>query len=194
MTDDAETYFRVRIYIPLLENVIEDLNFRFNQKVYNSFELAGLVPSEIRKISKNEIEKLVKNTAEYLGPLLEEDKELLLIKLNAEADLWLKKWEKVSERQIPTSAVDAYYQCDRNVYPYINTTLRVLCTLPVSNASSERSFSALKRLKSWLRATMSQQRLVGLALLHIHRDIKISVSNVIDRFSKIKKRRLDFVL
>ncbi|KAK0140305.1 hypothetical protein N1851_022780 [Merluccius polli] len=43
----------------------------------------------------------------------------------------------------------------------------------VSRASSceaERSFSALRRLKTWLRANMTQDRLNGVVVCHVHRD------------------------
>lgn len=40
---------------------------------------------------------------------------------------------------------------------------------------------------------MSQQRLTGLALMNIHKNIPIDISKVIDRFSK-KNRKLDFVI
>lgn len=45
-----------------------------------------------------------------------------------------------------------------------------LC-LPISVASSERTFSTLRRLKTWLRSTMTQKRLTHLALMHVHTDI-----------------------
>ena len=35
----------------------------------------------------------------------------------------------------------------------------LILVMPVPNAVSERSFSALRRIKSYLRATMSQERL-----------------------------------
>lgn len=40
--------------------------------------------------------------------------------------------------------------------------------LPVSVASSERTFSALRLLKTWVRSTMTQKRLTYLALMHAH--------------------------
>ncbi len=40
--------------------------------------------------------------------------------------------------------------------------------MPATNAQSERSFSALRRIKSYLRTTMSQQRLNHLIILHVH--------------------------
>ncbi|KAJ8935671.1 hypothetical protein NQ314_012692 [Rhamnusium bicolor] len=60
-------------------------------------------------------------------------------------------------------------------------------------ASAERSFSALKRLKTWLRNQMTQRRLLELALLHIHLDLNIDIENVMNRFAK-SKRRLEFII
>ncbi|KAK0141267.1 hypothetical protein N1851_021709 [Merluccius polli] len=43
-------------------------------------------------------------------------------------------------------------------YPNLSIALRVLLTLPVTVASGERSFSALKLTKTYLRSTMCQER------------------------------------
>ena len=52
-----------------------------------------------------------------------------------------------------------------------------LClSLPVSAASSEQSFSALKRLKTWLRSTMTQKRLTHTSLMHVHQEILDSLN------------------
>ena len=45
---------------------------------------------------------------------------------------------------------------------------RLLLVCPVSSCESERSFSALRRLKTWLRNSMTQPRLNAVALCHIH--------------------------
>ena len=39
-----------------------------------------------------------------------------------------------------------------------------------TNATSERSFSALRRVKTYLRTTMSQTRLNHLLILHVHKE------------------------
>lgn len=41
---------------------------------------------------------------------------------------------------------------------------------------------------------MGDDRLMGLALMHVHRDIELSTDKVIDDFAKLLKTRLDFVL
>ncbi|XP_076909256.1 uncharacterized protein LOC143566433 [Bidens hawaiensis] len=48
---------------------------------------------------------------------------------------------------------------------------RVLLTIPVTVASAERSFSLLKLLKAYLRSSMSQERLNGLAIIAIENDV-----------------------
>ena len=42
--------------------------------------------------------------------------------------------------------------------------------MPATNASSERSFSALRRVKSYLHSTLRQDRLNHLMVLHIHNE------------------------
>ena len=49
--------------------------------------------------------------------------------------------------------------------------VKLILVLPATNASSERSFSALRRVKTYLRGTMKQSRLNHLMLLHVHKDL-----------------------
>jgi hypothetical protein len=47
---------------------------------------------------------------------------------------------------------------------------RLILVLPATNAISERSFSAMRRIKTYLRSTMTQSRLNSVMLLHVHKD------------------------
>ena len=49
--------------------------------------------------------------------------------------------------------------------------LRIVLTIPVTVASGERSFSKLKLIKTYLRASMKQDRLNGLAMLSIEKGV-----------------------
>ena len=60
----------------------------------------------------------------------------------------------------------------KNAYPELIKLLGIVLTLGVSTTSCECSFSCLKRLKSYLQAIMSQERL---ALLAIERDLSASL-------------------
>jgi hypothetical protein len=59
------------------------------------------------------------------------------------------------------------YVTNEDLYPNIYAIFTVLMTMPVFSASSERSFSALRRAKkNCLRATMGDERLSNLSLFH----------------------------
>ena len=62
--------------------------------------------------------------------------------------------------------------------------LKLILLIPATNATSERSFSALRRLKTWLRTTMSQQRVNWCMILHEHKDRtdKLSITDIADEF------------
>ena len=51
--------------------------------------------------------------------------------------------------------------------------------MPATNAGSKRSFSAVRRIKMYLRSTMTQQRLNHLMLLHAHKSHTDSL-NLVD--------------
>ena len=46
--------------------------------------------------------------------------------------------------------------------------------MPITTATAKRTFSVLRRLKTYLRSTMSQERLNNV-ILHIHKDITDSL-------------------
>ncbi|KAJ4449948.1 hypothetical protein ANN_01355 [Periplaneta americana] len=102
-------------------------------------------------------------------------------------------WNTFCKGKQYKSVWEMYIACEYDFYHHVKELLKILLTLPVSTSTSERSFSTLKRLKSYLRNTMGNDRLNGLALLNIHRDITVSPQDVVTAL-KIKPRRLDFVL
>lgn len=59
---------------------------------------------------------------------------------------------------------------DENVFPNLRVALQIMLTIAVSIASCERSFSKLKLILSYLRASMGQDRLSDLAVLSVERE------------------------
>ena len=73
----------------------------------------------------------------------------------------------------------------------------ITLTLPATSCTVERSFSTMRRVKTWLRSTMSDKRLSGLCMLSVHRDKVNSqktelMNRVIDNFGRYL-RRLQFL-
>ena len=65
-------------------------------------------------------------------------------------------------------------------FPATIKCYQIALTIGVSSATAERSFSSLRRIKTYLRSTMSQIRLSNLALLYIERDLSSNLWNQID--------------
>lgn len=82
----------------------------------------------------------------------------------------------------------------QDVFPNVTTALRIILTVPITVASAERSFSKLKLIKTYLRSTMTQNRLVGLAQISIENDIasELDYSALIDDFANMKARKVKF--
>lgn len=89
--------------------------------------------------------------------------------------------------------IDTLNICDSTLYPTIHRCLKIGATLPVSVASGERSFSCLRRLKTYLRNKTGEERLNGMALLNVYRDVEVTCEEIIDEMAKVP-RRLDFIL
>jgi hypothetical protein len=48
--------------------------------------------------------------------------------------------------------------------------LKLVLVMPATNSTSEGSFSTLRRIKTYIRSTMRQDRLNDLMILHVHKD------------------------
>ncbi|XP_060556589.1 52 kDa repressor of the inhibitor of the protein kinase-like [Ruditapes philippinarum] len=71
--------------------------------------------------------------------------------------------------------------------------LALLMVVPVSTATAERSFSTMRRVKSYLRSTMTTERLSGLGLLNIYQEKKLDAERIVDMFAAKKERRLALI-
>ena len=62
---------------------------------------------------------------------------------------------------------------------------------PVSTAQCERSFSAVKRIKTYMRTTMSEKRLTDMAILSIENDLSeaVNLEEVVTVFGGRDKNR-----
>ncbi|XP_078506844.1 zinc finger MYM-type protein 1-like [Lissotriton helveticus] len=74
--------------------------------------------------------------------------------------------------------------------------LKIVITTPMTTSEAERSFSALKRIKTFLRNTMLQERLNALAMLSIESKLVQNIADfnvqVIEKFAALRDRRAEF--
>jgi len=73
-------------------------------------------------------------------------------------------------------------------------------TIPSTSVSVERSFSCLKRIKTYTRNTISQERLSSLANISIQKELLCDLvkkqpfyEDITTKFAALKDRRIDLV-
>ena len=106
---------------------------------------------------------------------------------------WKGKWKKQDIATHPTNAIDASEACHADLFPNVRKLLAILTTVPVSTATNECSYSTVRRLKTYLRSTMGEQRLTGLGLLSIHREQSTDKDSVLNKYTSSSNRRSDVI-
>ena len=73
-----------------------------------------------------------------------------------------------------------------DAYPTLCQVYSIAVAFPVSSTTAERSFSALKMVKTLIRSSMIQERLESLLAMTIEKKILLSldVEHIIDLFAK----------
>lgn len=80
----------------------------------------------------------------------------------------------------------------RCMFSEVVKLVKLVLVMPATNATSERTFSALRRVKSYLRTTMTQARLNHLMMLHVHKDKtdQLDIACIANDFVSGMERRL----
>jgi hypothetical protein len=94
-------------------------------------------------------------TLDVLYPKMFDVKKLELRLRTFHLDSNMDSLQKVIEK------LQAISNCARDLFGEVLQLAMLIVALPISTCESERTFSALKRLKTYLRSTMSQERLNG---------------------------------
>lgn len=183
--DDPETFFRQSVYIPYMDQLISELESRFQDQGETCSLLWCLIPKFCTSATGDQINRLLEK--------YQTDIESSTVVL-PEVKRWLNKWENAAGEKRPSNAIEALSDCTNDLYPNVRILLQIVATLPVSTATAERSFSTLRRLKTYLRTTMKNDRLTGLALLSINRHRIVNKEEVLKDFVACEPRRIDFGL
>lgn len=89
--------------------------------------------------------------------------------------------------------VKEFNQKDLKVpFKQIYLVIKLYLTIPTSTCEGERCFSVLKLIKTFLRTTMTNERLSDLAILKISNDVNINYEEIINEFANLRNRQLAF--
>ncbi|CAI0460060.1 unnamed protein product [Linum tenue] len=171
------------------------LNSRFNESSVRLLQLSGALDpkSSFRSFDEENIYRL----AEEFYPRDFEGNEMNCLKneLGYYADHVVHSQEydvsslaKLLEKLVETGMVARYRLICR--------LIRLVLTLPVSTATTERSFSAVKHVKTDLRNKMGDEFLADRLTIFFEREYVIGMDedSIIDEFAKLKDRRVQLTL
>uniref|UniRef100_A0A7N0RB74 HAT C-terminal dimerisation domain-containing protein n=1 Tax=Kalanchoe fedtschenkoi TaxID=63787 RepID=A0A7N0RB74_KALFE len=183
-----EESFRINYFLVIVDITIISLKNRFEMKTFESIfgflfdakSLKSLIDNEIRECClKFHTIFSHKNATDVDLDDLYSELKVLQVTLHSDCISSLKILEFVKVA---------------DCYPNVVIAYRILLTVPVTVASAERSFSKLKLLKTYLRSSMSQDRLNDLRILSIEKDMfdNIDYDTLVNDFASKNARINNF--
>ena len=183
--------FKIEIYNNALDIMISQINERFISMKSICKNFSFLSPESLLNYSDEQLSTDAINLSNKYDTDISSSIgiEIISFKNLIKDDLLKNKEIKYIEHLANYLFVDHYILISS--FPNLSTAYLLFLTLPVTSVTAERSFSKLKLIKTYLRSTMSQLRLSGLALLSIENKIAraLNLEDIIDDFMKIKERR-----
>lgn len=167
--ETPKQYYRQHYFeaIDLIVNCTQD---RFNQagyKIYSSLE-ALLIKACKGENFEHELEAV----CTFYGDDFVQD--LLLVQLRTFAVHFQHQIERQQLSKVSIFDLKTYFlslsKSQVSLMEQVAKLMQLILIMPATNSTAERSFSALRRVKSYLRSTMLQERLNYLMLLHVHKD------------------------
>jgi len=185
-SDDPVHFLREAIFVPNLDYSIVEMEDRFFDQKQKCRSLWGLIAKycDASPNTAQDLERLLEIYQEDIGPRAA---------VVPEVQRWVNKRRK-EDSTVPSSAIEALCACHSDIYPNVCILFTILGTLPVSTATSERSFSTMRRLQTYLRSSIGNERMTGLAQFSIHKDCQIDREKIMNDFVASSNRRSAFVL
>ncbi len=191
--EDVKAYFR-QLYYQALDVASEELKRRFDQN-------RGMhIAASVEKTLLDGCNHCQSDTTipEDLGIYANElDLQRLQIQLQMLPDLVRAYNEQT--KNTTKKVTNLRTLCDvmtavsssRTLLSEVSKLLHIAFTIPVTSATAEWTFSALRHLKTFLRSAMTQTRLNHIMILHIHKDKtnQINLDDVEREFISANDRR-----
>lgn len=180
---EAKEAFRVRVFLPVLHHILAELGRRLTE---NNDVLSGMTALHPRSERFLDI-CLLKPFAEHYSCDIEsvevECKLIGKVLQRIEAD---RKCEVKTLLQF-VAVLEEF----KIAFHELHKLAVIAVTIPASSASCERTFSCLRRLKTYLRNRMANNRLSDLAVLAVERSLanEIDLKCVVDMFDASHNNR-----
>ena len=126
--------------------------------------------------------------ADFSIPQLEKQLAILVDVIRVE----LPDVKRVTNIRTICTAMEAHR--NRSMLSEVHKLLRLFLTIPVTSSTSERSFSAMRRLYTYLRSSMTESRFNNCFILHVHKELaeRINLEDVAKEFISRNDERVRY--
>ena len=184
----VENHYR-QIYFEILDYATSTIKERFDQPSYTIYhQTEDLL---IKSASGEDYSSELAAVADFYSDDIK-DKECLVVQLKSLETLF--EGQRGVDFRAIVKVLKSYSVAEREIFSEVMTLVKLVLINPATNAISERSFSAMRRLKTYLRSTMGQKRLNAIMLLHVYKDMtdKLSVIEMANQFCTTEHRQSVF--
>ena len=177
----AEEHYRTTVFYPVMDKVIAEMERRFND--------SEVVPL-IKSISACHPDSDQFLSMDALRPLISAYNLDRTGSLSSQIDVC-----KLLSSQASTPATDIPGVISllkpAGGFPDLRNLLQFALTVPVANVAAERSFSSMRKIRTYVRSSMKEQRLSAIAVLSIECDLakNVDMDELVDIFAKLPSLR-----
>ncbi|CAL2234036.1 unnamed protein product [Prunus armeniaca] len=183
-----EHAYRIDVFNDVIDCMMRELNDRFPEQTVELLTLSSALDPRNSFMSFN-IEHICKLAQKfYLADFLPHELKALEVELKYfQNDIKrlpcfkeITTLSQLCQQLAETTLGENYYLIDMLV--------RLVLTLPVSTATTERAFSCMRIINNQLRSTISDEFLGDCMILHIEREFAIAIDNasIIEEFKSFK--------
>ncbi|XP_045888357.1 uncharacterized protein LOC123958784 [Micropterus dolomieu] len=177
--DGDKDSFRRTIFYPIVDTILGELNRRFSKD--NCEIMRG-----IQALDPKSTCFLQEEVVFRLREIYERDSEDLSHELHQRRRLLQRKQQSGMPNFFCIVELAVFFEPHKDVFHELFRLCKIAIALPVSSAACERSFSALKLIKTHLRTTITDDRLSNLGVLSIEskRTKSLDMDNFLLPFTK----------
>lgn len=186
--DWIEDFYR-RSYFATIDSACLCLSDRFKSPAFKMARNIEFVLMECINTGTDQASSMLPNILSHYGN--DNDGNRLQLHLSMLSDLCHSATPRTSVADISDVIQVGLFNNDAwtQMLPEVINLLRLYLTLPVTSCTAERSFSGLRRLKTYLRSTVTQKRLNHLAVLHCHREQSVDFEEICNLFIQRNEMR-----
>ena len=186
--DSVEDYYKQQ-YLETLDLIVSSIKDRFDQPSFLSFlKMEQFLLNAINgKDFDAELDYIVKTYGNDIDPIQ--------IRTEAFTLRTMFKGASCATFVDMLKHIQSQHSSKRSLIPNVLTVFKLTIINPVTSCTPERSFSTARRLKTWLRSTMTTKRFKNLAILTTHKQLtdEIDFVSVGNEFaSKHDSRKMNF--